>query len=800
MKKSIGSGRGSVYNILLKSLQTGDKYGYEICKEVEEKTNGSYILKQPSLYSGLKRLEAQGDITSYWRDSALGGRRHYYSLTEKGRDRINRSNFSWTDARDDIVGTLFEMSETDKQIENVTNEFQNLKSVYDENQSNEKIFDEVIKRTDDLILQNKQENTEKVESEQKDEFVNFEQPKTDTQADDLFSIFNNFDFGAQDNQISDQEQENIERMPQEKIENAEFKEVVENQLENSPFDENKETESIETQIQKNFENKKNLDDSYTLFDVNFDEINQDIKEVEEDLDKEQEFEIENKPEQNDQIDENGQISLFSILENNENIFNNVEQETKTENPISQEETVQLTNNFEAPSQNIEQDIENKETENFDNILSNLQTNQEENKISTLQKNNENVLDEYFNSHISFGGFSDSTQLEEPEQNFSIYDDIRINNLFDDEKEENKEKNFENSKEIIDETDQHNDNEVQKQTINTQEAETTENKIETEKAPENKTFDYRDIFGDLVSSGQDNADETTKESENDTAPSFESVTKENALSEGNKKDDELPRIDAKNDINRTLFFDSKIVDITNKTFENSSSDHNDFESYDQTPFETDGRNPFEKYDSYVEPEKINANENINSQQFVHNDYVPKVTNVSFDRKYANNSNSFDVPDYEVRYHKKIEPSKNSKFLSINKLNLLSSTILFLFVYFAITLTLVLSIKNASLPGFQIAVYTIGYILGLGLLIKDFVKFAVNKNKKSFGLNKNEKLNNFAIAIVVALLSICINLIARIDFGKFACFSGGFMIPIYFAIALILKFPIKKFLSGFGNFYN
>ena len=82
MKKSIGYGRGSVYTIILKALQSGDKYGYEICKEIEEKSKGAYILKQPSLYSGLKRLEAQKDVYSYWGDSDIGGRRHYYSLTE----------------------------------------------------------------------------------------------------------------------------------------------------------------------------------------------------------------------------------------------------------------------------------------------------------------------------------------------------------------------------------------------------------------------------------------------------------------------------------------------------------------------------------------------------------------------------------------------------------------------------------------------------------------------------------------------------------------------------------------------
>ena len=103
MKQSIGSGRGSVYNIIMKALQSGDKYGYEICQEVETQTNGKYILKQPSLYSGLKRLESQKLVESYWGDSDIGGRRHYYKLTDAGRKKIESTNFSWEDEREDIV-------------------------------------------------------------------------------------------------------------------------------------------------------------------------------------------------------------------------------------------------------------------------------------------------------------------------------------------------------------------------------------------------------------------------------------------------------------------------------------------------------------------------------------------------------------------------------------------------------------------------------------------------------------------------------------------------------------------------
>ena len=76
--------RGSVNTIILKSLVNGDKYGYEIIKDVEKYSNGTIKLKQPSLYSSLSRFEDKGIVSSYWGDSDIGGRRHYYHLTENG--------------------------------------------------------------------------------------------------------------------------------------------------------------------------------------------------------------------------------------------------------------------------------------------------------------------------------------------------------------------------------------------------------------------------------------------------------------------------------------------------------------------------------------------------------------------------------------------------------------------------------------------------------------------------------------------------------------------------------------------
>ena len=56
--------RGHINTIILRTLYDGDKYGYEIINEIEDKSKGQYTLKQPTLYSALKRLESQDFVTS----------------------------------------------------------------------------------------------------------------------------------------------------------------------------------------------------------------------------------------------------------------------------------------------------------------------------------------------------------------------------------------------------------------------------------------------------------------------------------------------------------------------------------------------------------------------------------------------------------------------------------------------------------------------------------------------------------------------------------------------------------------
>lgn len=93
--------RGNVTTIILGSLWSQDRYGYDILKEIETRSEGQYKLKQPTLYNQLKRLEKQGLISSYDGDpdDTGGGRRRYYALTAEGRNFLVRERTEYEYSR-----------------------------------------------------------------------------------------------------------------------------------------------------------------------------------------------------------------------------------------------------------------------------------------------------------------------------------------------------------------------------------------------------------------------------------------------------------------------------------------------------------------------------------------------------------------------------------------------------------------------------------------------------------------------------------------------------------------------------
>lgn len=83
------SSAGHTDAIILAHLLSGDTYGYEINKSIQSITGNQYELKEATLYTAFRRLEAAGLIVSYWGDENTGARRRYYSITEPGRLRLS---------------------------------------------------------------------------------------------------------------------------------------------------------------------------------------------------------------------------------------------------------------------------------------------------------------------------------------------------------------------------------------------------------------------------------------------------------------------------------------------------------------------------------------------------------------------------------------------------------------------------------------------------------------------------------------------------------------------------------------
>ena len=98
--------RGHMDTIILRTLSDGDKYGYEILSEISDKSEGLYSLKQPTLYSCLKRLEKQGLVTSYKGDLSYGAQRVYYALTDMGRQFLENDQIQWEFSRTIINNLL----------------------------------------------------------------------------------------------------------------------------------------------------------------------------------------------------------------------------------------------------------------------------------------------------------------------------------------------------------------------------------------------------------------------------------------------------------------------------------------------------------------------------------------------------------------------------------------------------------------------------------------------------------------------------------------------------------------------
>ena len=91
--KSLLSGSNSM--LLMKLLEEKDMYGYEMIKEMEERSKNIFSFKEGTLYPILHSLENENYIEAYW-DSSNGNRkRKYYKITDAGKKVLLEKEKEW---------------------------------------------------------------------------------------------------------------------------------------------------------------------------------------------------------------------------------------------------------------------------------------------------------------------------------------------------------------------------------------------------------------------------------------------------------------------------------------------------------------------------------------------------------------------------------------------------------------------------------------------------------------------------------------------------------------------------------
>lgn len=89
--------KGVIEILVLKILSLKEMYGYEIIQLLDEKSGGTFKMKEGTLYPILYRLEDNKLIESYWESGSekRSVPRKYYRLTTDGQSQLQDMQREW---------------------------------------------------------------------------------------------------------------------------------------------------------------------------------------------------------------------------------------------------------------------------------------------------------------------------------------------------------------------------------------------------------------------------------------------------------------------------------------------------------------------------------------------------------------------------------------------------------------------------------------------------------------------------------------------------------------------------------
>ena len=99
--------RSMVEPLILQMLHEKRCYGYEIIKQIKERTNGEFEWKEGTIYPCMHRMEGDGLIESLWEIAENGRKRKYYAITKKGKGVLAEKSSEWASFSKAVNAVLF---------------------------------------------------------------------------------------------------------------------------------------------------------------------------------------------------------------------------------------------------------------------------------------------------------------------------------------------------------------------------------------------------------------------------------------------------------------------------------------------------------------------------------------------------------------------------------------------------------------------------------------------------------------------------------------------------------------------
>ena len=87
--------QGSLELLVMKVLRRGPNHGFAISSFIEQSSDEVLRVEAGSLYPALHRMTEAGLIKAEWRLSDAGRRARVYSLTPKGRRKLEADQERW---------------------------------------------------------------------------------------------------------------------------------------------------------------------------------------------------------------------------------------------------------------------------------------------------------------------------------------------------------------------------------------------------------------------------------------------------------------------------------------------------------------------------------------------------------------------------------------------------------------------------------------------------------------------------------------------------------------------------------